>query len=73
LDWYVSQQPPTDHEEVNRFDVVADLESLAAADPHLIHLKAFDLPEQEEQLVLDTDGIIALGQFLADGYLNRRE
>lgn len=73
LDWYVSQQPPTDHEEVNQIDVVADLEALAAADPHLIHLKAFNLPEQEEQLVLDTEGIVALGQFLANGFLNRQE
>lgn len=73
LDWYVSQQPPTDHEEVNAIDVVADFEALAAADPHLIHLKAFDLPEQVEQLVIDADGIVALGQLMAQGYLDRHQ
>lgn len=71
LDWYVSQQPPTEHEEVNRIDVVADIAALAAADAHLIHLQAFDLPEQAEQLVLDAEGVVALGRLLANGFLNR--
>lgn len=73
LDWYVSQQPPTDDERVNNIDVVAAFEALAAADPHLIHLKAFDLPQQEKMLVIDTAGIVALGRLMARGYLNRHE
>lgn len=73
LDWYVSQQPPTDDERVNAIDVVADFEALAAEDPHLIHLNAFHLPEQEKKLVIDTEGIVALGRLMARGYLDREE
>jgi hypothetical protein len=69
LRWFVSQQPPTDHERVNKFDVTAELEKIAAADQHLIHLKAFDLPKQEKQLVINTAGIVRLGELLAEGYL----
>ncbi len=69
LDWYVSQQPPTDHERVNSIDVTSELEQLAIADEHLFHLKVFDLPPQEKQLVIDTAGIIALGRRLAQAYL----
>jgi len=72
LDWYVSQQPPTDDERVNQIDVVADFEALAAADPHMFHLKAFDLPAQEKKLVIDTPGIVELGRLLARGYLARQ-
>ena len=72
LQWYVSQQPPTDHERVNKFDVVADMEKLAAADPNMVHLKAFDLPPQEKRLVIDTRGIIWLGEALAKSYLQGR-
>lgn len=73
LQWYISQQPPTDHEDVNAIDVVADIEALAAADPYLIHIKAFDLPEQAQQLVIDTEGLVALGQLLAREYLDRHQ
>ena len=69
LQWYVSQQPPTDHERVNKFDVVADMTQLAAADKNLIHFKAFDLPPQEKRLVLDTAGIIWLGEALAKRFI----
>jgi hypothetical protein len=72
LDWYVSQQPPTDHESVNAIDVTAELAALAAADSHLIHLRAFDLPGRELKLVLSTAGVVALGEVLARGYLERR-
>lgn len=72
LRWFVSQQAPTDHESVNGIDVTADLEKLAAADAHLIHVKAFDLPGQEQQLVITTAGIVALGERLAGSYLQRR-
>lgn len=72
LDWYVSQQPPTDDESVNAIDVTANLVQLAAADPHLIHIQAFDLPGQELKLVLSTAGVVALGEVLADSYLKRR-
>ena len=66
LKWFVSQQPPTDEKGVNRIDVVADMEKVAAADPNLIHIKAFDLPLQKKRLVLDTAGVIALGRLLGE-------
>ncbi|MCP4454639.1 MAG: sialate O-acetylesterase, partial [Planctomycetes bacterium] len=69
LMWFVSQQPPTDVEELNRIDVTADVERLAAGDPAMIHIKAFDLPVQEKQLVIDTRGIVRLGEVIAREYL----
>ena len=66
LKWFVSQQPPTDEKGVNRIDVVADMEKVAAIDPNLIHIKAFDLPPQKKRLVLDTAGVIALGRLLGE-------
>ena len=69
LKWFVSQQPPTDDKRVNNLDVVADVEKVAAADEAIIHLKAFDLPTQEKKLVINTSGIVRLGEFLAKGYL----
>ena len=66
LKWFVSQQPPTDEKGVNRIDVVADMEKVAAADPNLIHIKAFDLPPQKKRLVLDTAAVIALGRLLGE-------
>ena len=69
LKWFVSQQPPTDDKRVNNLDVVDDVEKVAAADEAIIHLKAFDLPPQEKKLVIDTPGIVRLGEFLAKGYL----
>jgi hypothetical protein len=70
LKWYVSQQPPTDDERVNKIDVTAGIEQLAAEDKNWIHIKAFDLPEQEKKLVIDTAGIIQLGEVIAEGYLS---
>jgi hypothetical protein len=69
LKWFVSQQPPTDDKQVNEIDVTAMIAEVAAADPHLIHVKAFDLPPQEKKLVLDTKGVVALGEELAKRWL----
>ena len=66
LRWFISQQPPTDHKNVNSIDVTAEFEKLAAADEWAIHIKAFDLPKQDKQLVLDTAGIVRLGELLAE-------
>lgn len=68
LPWIVSQQPPTDDERVNNLDVTGMIEAVAATDPHLIHIKAFDLPQQEKKLVLDTAGVLELGRVMARGY-----
>ncbi len=72
LNWYVTQQPPTDHESVNSINVTGDLEKLAAADSHFIHIKAFELPPQPEQLVLNTAGILRLGELMAERFLKAR-
>ena len=72
LKWYVSQQPPTDDKSVNNIDVVANVDMAAAADPTLIHLKAFNLPLQEKKLVISTAGIVELGEFIAKSYLGHQ-
>lgn len=69
LRWFVSQQPPTAHADVDSIDVVADLRALAAADPHLFHVEVFDPPPQRRALVLDTAGIVWLGDRLATAVL----
>ena len=72
LQWYVSQQQPTDDKSVNSIDVTANLDALAATDPGFIHIKAFNLPPEREKLVMTTPGIVALGELLAQNYLNHR-
>jgi len=72
LKWYVSQQPPTDDKRLNAIDVTASLDAMAAADPAFIHLKVFDLPPQEEKLVINSAGIVQLGELLSQGYLEHR-
>jgi len=69
LEWYVSQQLPTDDEQVNAIDVVAGIEQIASTDPDMILIQAFDLPEQEKKLVLDTAGVLRLGELIAEGYV----
>lgn len=69
LKWYVSQQSPTDDKQVNSIDVTAELERAVTTDEHLIHLKVFNLPKQDKQLVIDTRGIVWLGETIARKYL----
>jgi hypothetical protein len=54
LKGFVSQQPPTDDASVDSIDVTSRLADLAAKDPNLIHVRAFDLPGSEAKLVLTT-------------------
>ena len=72
LKWYVSQQPPTDVERLNKLDVVADFAKVAAADANIVHLKTFNLPPQEKMLVITTEGIVKLGEAIAKGYLEKQ-
>jgi hypothetical protein len=72
LKWFVSQQLPPDEKGLNQLDITADLAAIAAADKSFIHIQAFDLPSQPEKLVLDTAGVVALGDLLARGYLDRQ-
>lgn len=68
LKWFVSQQPPTDDKGLNAIDVVSEIAALAAEDRTIIHIKAFDLPPQPEILVLNTAGVVQLGELLARSY-----
>lgn len=62
LRWFVTQQPPTDHERVNQFDVVSAIQQVAAEDPNTHHLLFKDFPKQPRQLVLNTQAIFQLGR-----------
>jgi hypothetical protein len=70
LRWYVSQQPPPDQKSVNSIDITSNIAAIASNDPALIHIKAFNLPLQEEKLVLNTAGVIHIGKLLAQSYLD---
>ena len=72
LIWYLSQQPPTDHESVNNLDVLAGVAAVAAADEQCVHLVVEGLPPQPKRLVIDTEGVVWLGQWLAEQVLARR-
>lgn len=67
--WLVSQQDPMVGNSEGAFDAVAAVEAVAAADPNLVHVKAFDLPGREQALVITTPGIIELGKRLATNFL----
>ena len=54
----------------NSIDVVSDVETIATVDPYLIHIKIFNLPPQENKLVIDTGGTIELGNWIAKQYLS---
>jgi len=71
LKWFVSQQPPADDDAVKAIDVTAQLAELAAADPRLTHIKAFELGDALDKLVIRTPGIVALGELLAASYSKR--
>jgi hypothetical protein len=70
LKWYVSQQPPTDIKGQDSLEITSNLAAIAANDPHFFHLKCFDLPPQREKLVITTEGIVELGERLANGCLD---
>ena len=72
LQWFVSQQPPTDDPRVNGIDVTKELEAAAASDEYLTLTQAFDLPPQEKALVISTEGIVELGRVIARSYLRAR-
>ncbi len=69
LKWFLSQQLPTDMKGNNTLDVTKDLAEIGTSDSACIHLKIFDLPPQREKLVITTEGIVRLGEKMAQGYL----
>ena len=72
LKWFISQQRPTDHESVNRVDVMADIAKATSGDANIVHIKLNDLPPEREQLVIETAGIVWLGERLAKEYMENR-
>ena len=73
LNWYLSQQSPTDDKSVNKIDVVSEVEKIVKDDMHLFHIKNFDLVPQVKKLVISSEGIIQLGEILGDFYLKRSQ
>ena len=71
LKWFVSQQPPTNDERVNQIDVTTALQQAVASDQNLIYIQAFDIPKQDKKLVLDTAGVVWLGERIAQDFLNQ--
>lgn len=69
LHWFVCQQPPTDDERVNKVDVTSMIADTLAKDDNSTHIRAFQLPPQEKQLVINSEGVIQLGVILAEAYI----
>jgi len=69
LRWFVGLQRPPAQPELDRIDVVGALRSLDATDEHTFLVEAFDPPPQRELLVLDTAGVVWLGERLAEAVL----
>jgi hypothetical protein len=42
---------------------------MAAADPAFFHVKAFELTPHQEKLVINSEGIVKLGELLARSHL----
>ncbi len=66
LAWYVSQQPPTKNERVNNIDVKNAIAKVCDADQNTSLTFVDGFPVQEKQLVLDTAGILFLGERMAE-------
>jgi hypothetical protein len=72
LKWHVSQQTPPDEDGLKAIDITANLAALATADPAFYHVKAFELAPHQEKLVLNSEGIVKLGELLATSALEHR-
>jgi hypothetical protein len=66
LPWHVSQQPPTKNKRVDNIDVRSAIRAMCDSDTNTQLNYVDNLPRQQKQLVLDTNGIIALGERIAD-------
>ena len=66
LAWYVSQQPPTRNERVDDIDVRKAIAEVCNADENTDLNFITNFPVQDKQLVLDTEGILFLGECIAD-------
>ena len=66
LKWYVSQQSPTQNEELSRIDVLSQVEEALQSDPDTVHVKWSGFPDTEKELVISTAGILEMGKRLAE-------
>jgi hypothetical protein len=66
LAWYVSQQPPTKNERVDSIDVKNAIAKVCDSDQNTSLTFVDGFPVQEKQLVLDTAGILFLGERIAE-------
>lgn len=73
LQWHISQQPPTDHKQVNKINVLNQFLALEDADPNTHHVKIFSRLGREKQLVISTQGIVNLGKRLGVSYLKQQK
>jgi hypothetical protein len=71
LRWIVSQQPPTRDENLDKIRVIEEMAKLAEEDSQLTLLQQLNLPLQPKQLVIDTQGVIKLGEELAGAFLGK--
>ncbi|MEM7457010.1 MAG: hypothetical protein AAF456_21890, partial [Planctomycetota bacterium] len=70
--WFVGIQPPTDHENVNGYDPVPDFRAIDDNDENTTLIDLAHLPGQEKRLVISTEGIVKLGEVLAQAYFENR-
>ncbi len=62
-------QSNDDHKTLRVF-IFADQSNMVGSDSKVKnHLKAFNLPPQEKMLVIPPEGIVQLGEVIAEGYL----
>ena len=71
LNWYLSQQSPTDDKSVNMIDVISEVEKIVMGDEHLFQIKTHNIIPQTKKLVISTEGIIQLGNILCKFYLDK--
>ena len=69
LHWFISQQPPTDDKRVNNIDALAKMKEQFSSDPNCTLLQWTDMPPQPKKLVLNTEGVVWLGDQLAKSWL----
>ncbi len=65
LKWFVSYQRSSDAKSGDSMEFTANLAAIADRDPAFVYRSVVDLPPQSEKLVITTEGIVRLGDKLA--------
>ncbi len=68
LQWFVFQTPPVNSDRVKGIDIQSMMTEMAKADDNTTYTMADNLPEQKKVLVIDTPGIVKLGEIMAEVY-----